>query len=405
MRRHILLVTEFYYPDVCASAVVAADHATRIARLRPEWRVSVIAGDRAWDDPSVTHPPRGRHEGVEMVRVARPPVSRVNLIRRALGFAAFGRRAVAAARRLEGVDLVIGTTAPPQGGMIARRIARAHRCPFIYKVLDLYPDLAVTLERMRPGSFLHRRWHSADAKAMRDAAAVVCVSERMRRRVVETRWLSSEHVLAIHDGFDPVRLAINNDGGDFQRDHNPRGRFLVQYAGNMGLSHPFDAILEAARRLTARGDMLFQFIGDGPQRAAIDRDLPPCAQLLPYQPAERLGAVLAAADVCLVSQHTAMFDQALPYKVYAILAAGRPCIFLGNARSEIAEWLASSGAGAVVAQHDVDGLVAAIERYAGDARRRAQAGAAARKLFEDRFDSRRAAEQWVACIERIIRKP
>ena len=51
-------------------------------------------------------------------------------------------------------------------------------------------------------------------------------------------------------------------------------------------------------------------------------------------PAARLGEVLHAADVCLISQHEEMFDLAIPYKIYAILAAGKPAIFLGNPRSD-----------------------------------------------------------------------
>lgn len=399
---HILFLNEFYYPDICASAVVACDHASRIAALRPDWRISVIAGDKAWDDPTVIHPARQTHRGVEIIRVNRPPVSRTNLLRRAIGFAVFQRSAVTAARSLPAIDLVVATTAPPQGASIARRIAQERGCPYVYKVLDLYPDLAASLGRVRQGSFVYRRWLAADERAMREAAAVVCIAERMTRRLAQTRNIPRETLATIHDGFDPACLSLTGQN-EFRRKHNPDERFVVQYAGNMGLSHPFGAILDAARRLEDDPRILFQFIGDGPQREMIGRSMPRNAQLIPYQPAARLGEVLTTADVCLISQDASMFDKALPYKVYGILAAGRPAIFIGDRRSEIVEWLEASGAGAHVNQDDPAGLVALIERYRASIEARSQAGAAAAKLFADRFDSRLSAAKWVDLFDQLLR--
>lgn len=403
-RPHILFLNEFYHPDICASAVVAADHLPKIARMRPDWQVTVIAGDRSWIDPTVVYPAAGEHEGVGVIRVNRPAVSRTNLIRRALGFAAFQRSAVRAARVLEAVDLVVATTAPPQGAEIARRIAGAHQCPFVYKVLDLYPDLAAALGKTREGSLLYRRWLAADTRVMRAAARVVSIAERMTERIQTTRGLAVEKVTTIHDGFDASKLSVATPNA-FARAHNPSGRFVVQYAGNMGLSHPFETILDAARRLAPDADVLFQFIGDGPQRGQLASQLPEGAQLLPYQPAERLGDVLAAADVCLISQHDAMYDKALPYKIYAILASGRPTVFVGNEKSEIAEWLIAGGAGRHVRQGEPDLLVEAITRYRDRPDERETGGAAARQLFAARFDSELSARKWVALIEELISGP
>ncbi len=399
---HILFLNEFYHPDICASAVVAADHLPKIARLRPDWRLTILCGDRAWDDPSTIYPARDKHDGVRIVRVARPAVSRTNLFRRFLGFAAFQRSAIKAASSLDRIDLVVGTTAPPQGGSIARRIARDHGCPYIYKVLDLYPDLAVALGRTREGSFIHRRWRAADTRAMRDAAAVICIAERMTQRLPRTRELPGEKLHTIHDGYDPERITANGPN-NFRERYNPDGRFVVQYAGNMGLSHPFDAILAAARSLASDDGILFQFIGDGPQRETIRANLPAGAQLLNYQPPELLGHVLATADVCLISQNESMFDMALPYKIYASLAAARPVIFIGSRKSEIAEWLESSGAGCCVAQNDPDQLIEQIRAYRNDPARCTRTAAAAKSLFDVRFNSNHSAQRWVELIDGALK--
>ncbi|HRW53166.1 MAG TPA: glycosyltransferase family 4 protein [Phycisphaerae bacterium] len=402
--RHILFVNEFYHPDICASAAVLSDRLPRIRRLRPDWTIHVIAGNRAWDNASVVYPSDETHEGVHIIRVARPVVRRRSLIQRAVGFAAFQHRAVRAGCAMDRVDCVIATTAPPQGAAIARKIARARRCPYIYCVLDLYPDLAATLGKVRDNSFLYRRWLKTDTRVMREAARVISIAEEMTKRIARTRDVPNETLGTIHDGFDPMRIAppAPDAPNRFAAEHNPDGRFVVQYAGNMGLSHPFDSILEAAIRLGGHQDIQFQFIGDGPHRRMIEERLPSNARLIDYVPADRLWEVLHAANLCLISQQVDMFDKALPYKVYGILAAAKPAIFIGNERSEIARWLAEHDAGRAVPQGDADALVEAIKAIKGDATSAAEMGQRGRALLDAKLLARQSAESWVEEIEHVM---
>jgi glycosyltransferase involved in cell wall biosynthesis len=395
--RHIVFVNEFFHPDICASAVVAADHLPTIAALRPDWKITILTGNRAWDDPTKVHPPREEYHGVQVVRVNRPAVSRTSLLWRGLGFAAFQQAAIRAGAKLGRIDLVVGTTAPPQGGRIAAKIARRTGCPYIYKVLDLYPDSAATLGVLKPGSLFHRRWLSVDTRTMEEAAAVVAISSCITERIARTRGIEAAKLHTIHDGYDAARLAFTGSSR-FAAEHNPDGKFVVQYAGNMGLSHPLDTIVAAARQLTEDDRVLFQFIGDGPQRRLLEKALPPNARIIDYQPADRLGEIMASADMCLISQHEAMYDQALPYKIYAILAAGKPCVFIGDDRSEIAQWLRQSGAGYVVRQNQADALIEAIRACRNESRSQA-VSQSAHSLFHRRFLSDESARKWVELLE------
>ena len=401
--KHILFINEFFHPDICASAAVAWDHLVRIARLRPEFRITVIAGRRAWHDSTILYPQTEEIEGLRIVRVNRPLVGRRGLLRRVMGFAVFEQNAVRAARQLDRVDLVIATTAPPQGASIAAKITRERDCPYVYKVLDLYPDLAATLGRVAEGSILHRRWLARDTKLMDRAARVVCIGRQMADRISRLRNINPDKVVTIHDGFDPSRLEdIDPLPGAFRQECHAGGKFVVQYAGNMGLSHPFETIMAAAAALADEDDIQFQFIGGGPQRSYIHAHLPRNGLLIDYQPAERLGQVLSAADVSLISQHAEMYDKALPYKVYGIFAAGRPTIFVGNRRSEIADWVTRYQTGVCVEQGRTDLLISAIRDIKGDPAKAAEMGRAARRLADALLHSRTAAEAWAGLIDRVL---
>ena len=109
--------------------------------------------------------------------------------------------------------------------------------------------------------------------------------------------------------------------------------------------------------------------------------------------------MLSAADVCLISQHPDVFDQAIPYKIYATLAAGKPAVFIGDRRSEIADWLIESGGGLHVPSGDVKQLVRVLRDLASDRQRVVQMGAAARALFDRRFHADQVAEKWSRIID------
>jgi colanic acid biosynthesis glycosyl transferase WcaI len=395
---HILFLNEFYHPDICASAVVTTDHLSRIAQLRSDWQITVIAGNRAWNDPQRVYPSEEIHDGVRILRVERPPVKSRSILERGVGFLKFLSAAREKSRSLAQVDLVIGTTAPPLGGRLARSIARERRCPYIYKVFDLYPDLAVTLEKLRVGSLTNLLWRFDDTRTTRRAAAVVTIADAMAARIRQTRNLRGAPLHCIHDGFDDRRLKIKGAVRDRQ------GQFVVQYAGNMGLSHSFTTILRAARLLKSHDDVLFQFVGDGPGRGLLAEQLPPNATLNGFAPAEKLGDLLAGTHICLVSQHQDMWDQALPYKVYSILAAGKPLIFIGSPQSEVVAWLMESGAGVHCPQGDARTLAEQILTLKKDATARIEMGQRARSLFMKRFNSNLAAQRWIELIESILKK-
>ncbi len=409
--RHILYVTEFFAPDLCATAVVATDHLAQLAALRPTWRFTVLTGNRAWHDPTIVHAPHERIGCVDVIRVARPSLGSRSLLDRARGFAAFYSRSLAAARDLGRVDLVIGSTAPPMGGRIARKIAEQKGCPFIYKVYDLYPDTAVALGRLGARSLIARAWLRDDTRTMREAAAVVCIARGIEDRLRRTRGLDSTKLLTIHDGYDPTRIKPHetsarkgaSKSASVAAPSNPADRpLLVQYAGNMGLSHPFSTILDAARRLATNSRIRFQFIGAGPAREELTGNLPPNAELLPFQNDDRFAGLLHESDVCLVTQHTDLFDHALPYKVYAILAAAKPLIFVGNPRSEIAEWLRAADCGLTIPQGDGAALAQGIASLLGDPGRRREMGRRARALFEERFHVAAAADKWAALLDGVL---
>ena len=180
------------------------------------------------------------------------------------------------------------------------------------------------------------------------------------------------------------------------------------YSGNHAAQHPLDTLLDAAERLEQDGDTLFLFIGGGVGKTAIVARIHNGAtnlMSLPFQPAEQLDNVLAAADVHVVSMGDSVVGIVHPCKIYGALAVGRPVLFLGPVESPPAELLAEFGTGRQVEHGNVDGAVAAIQELRSlDPETRAAMGQAAARSIATRFGACELCREVSDLIEAVLNR-
>jgi glycosyltransferase involved in cell wall biosynthesis len=219
---------------------------------------------------------------------------------------------------------------------------------------------------------------------------------------------------------DPSASALRSEWGWDER-------FVVLYSGNMGLAHEFETALDAAALLADEPKVLFSFLGGGPRRDEIERGVRERGlanvELRPYVARERLGESLTAGDVHLVSLRPSLAGMLVPSKIYGILAAGRPTLYVGPPVGEIADIIGAGACGTRVAPGppvgeiaDIIGAGACGTRVApGDARELADAvrgylrddarvkleGRRARALFEERFTKERGLREFAALLRTI----
>lgn len=197
------------------------------------------------------------------------------------------------------------------------------------------------------------------------------------------------------------------------RDENPYrlewgigDRTLVMYSGNFGIGHDVETFLHAARELGDDDRIRFAFVGGGKKKEQVERfvreeRLESTCVIAPYQPRERLDELLSAADAHLVSLLEGVEGIMVPSKLFGILAAGRPAIFIGDERSEISRVIVENECGASVRQGDVDALVETIRGYADDPTACHRAGERARNSMIEEHDAVHRFEAWRKLLEEL----
>lgn len=310
-----------------------------------------------------------------------------------------------AALRLPRQDVVVTMTDPPLLALAGPMVAAWHRSALVHWCHDLYPDLLPALGIPVPRALTGRlgRWMG---RALRAHDAVFAIGRCMAERLTGA-GVGAERVTVLPNWPDP---AIHSDPADAMRMRRALGldgRFVVAYAGNFGLAHPLDAVFDAAEILGRDcPDVLFLMVGDGRAHGAAVAEAASRGlvnlRMLPYQPKDRIGAVLGAADLHLVTMDHRAEGLLVPCKATGALAAGRPCLFLGPGGTEAARRIVEHRCGAVLDPGDGAGLAAAVMAYSDDRRRCADEGERARRAAEE-WTADAAALRFAGVVDAVLR--
>ena len=160
---------------------------------------------------------------------------------------------------------------------------------------------------------------------------------------------------------------------------------VVLYAGNFGEKQGLEVVVEAARHLSDRSDIVFTLAGAGPARSRIEelaRHLPN-VRWLPLQPVERLNDLLNLADIHVLPQRADAADLVMPSKLTGMLASGRPVLATAAPGTQLARVVELVGR--VVAPEDAPAMADAIRCLCDNPHERRRLGEAARRYSEVHF--------------------
>ncbi|MEW5848815.1 MAG: glycosyltransferase family 4 protein [Myxococcota bacterium] len=396
----IAAINQFYWPDLAATSQLLTDLCEHLAAVGHD--VHVVCGRGHYAGGHAALPHKELHAGVHIHRAWTANLGKASLLHRGADYASFHATATAQLMALPHPDVVLCLSTPPlvaSLGMMAKAV-RGSR--FIYWVQDLYPDVAVELGALRRDSNMARSTAAFSRQILTRADAVVALGDAMRAQLT-AHGAPVEKVHVVHNWADGHRiLPTPVQDNKLREGWAERDRFCVMYSGNFGLAHDFDTLEHAFTQLGRRDDILFALVGDGVRKAPLEQGMRARGavnlRFWPLFPREQLSHSLGAADVHLISLHPRLSGMVVPSKVYGVMAAGRPSVFVGPPESDVWRLLEESGAGLCVRNGDGPGLVDALMRLKDDVALRERMGLKARETFMARYDQPHA----LRAFERII---
>jgi hypothetical protein len=164
------------------------------------------------------------------------------------------------------------------------------------------------------------------------------------------------------------------------------------YSGNAGIVHDFRDVLEAMKLCRDDPTLYFLFVGGGPRRAAIEafareHELSNFAYRA-YMARDELSEALSMADIHLITLLAGFSGISVPGKLYGIMAAARPALFVGPAACETADTIRDSSCGVVIDPAEgsaVNRIIGAIRAWRDDPAAARAAGARGRVAYLAQF--------------------
>jgi glycosyltransferase involved in cell wall biosynthesis len=380
---HVCFVNRVYPPAAGATGALLAELAP--ALVDRGWRVTVLTGP-------AEGAPRSEltGDGVHIERVGALPFTRESTWRRGLAYASLFPAFPAGALRIPAPDVIVTKTDPPMLKVLGPLLGRLTGARTVHWAQDLYPEVAEGVGVIAEHGVLAGVMRRLSQWALHGHDHVVAVGRCMRDRLVEDRGLAPERVTVSPNWPPSAVRPVPHDENSFRGEHDLDDRFVVMYSGNMGLAHPFDAVLDAAARLQEEHpEVVVLFVGEGPRKADLQRQVDrrglDNVRFLPFQPRERLAESLSAADLHLVTMQDALEGLVVPSKLYGALGAGRPALFLGPSGSEAARVVEEHDCGTVLPNPEGEGLADAITNWHGAPDRWAAACERAHAAVADGF--------------------
>lgn len=383
----VLVINQYYAPDLASTGQLAAELCEGLV-----WRgfeVHVVTGQPSYSPRSPEAPAFEELNGVHVHRVPIWIKGRERMAGRFFGYLQFLWGAWRQAKHLFKAgrfNTVLTFHNPPFVGLIGAQLVTCHRICFVYALYDIHPDVLLAMGWKLPRPAV-KVWEAIHRYILTRAETVIVLGEAMKE-TLEKKGVPSEKIVVIPPWGRPELCPLSRDQALRVRKELGVDDYslLLLYAGNMGVMHPLDPLLDAAAAL--KGEPIhFLFVGEGVRRAQLmaraQEENLSNVTFLPYQPEERFARIVAASDACFVVLKPGLERLALPSRSFTFLSAGCPLITLMFPEAEIARLVMENGCGwNVTTAQELAGL---IHRLLSNPQELTQKRVAAREAYEGNF--------------------
>jgi glycosyltransferase involved in cell wall biosynthesis len=226
-------------------------------------------------------------------------------------------------------------TIPPTAYLLASFFTTSYSIA----IYDLYPE-ALKVNGLSENNIICKWWSAKNRQLFSKAHRVYTISESLKSQVLAYSTKASVRVISNWSAFSGLR-PIKKEQNRFVDKASPLRKFIVQYSGNIGMTHNLEILVEIADILKIYRDLEFVIISRGKKSIAIKdlikkKGLTNCS-LLPFRKDEDLYESLCSADLAIVTLDNKTQDISVPSKIYNIIAAGVPIMAIAPMSSGISQ--------------------------------------------------------------------
>lgn len=289
-------------------------------------------------------------------------------------------------------------------------LSRKYNVPYVFEVRDLWPGIFKELGTLKNPVIL-KTLESLELFLYRKASAVVTVTKGFVTDIVH-RGIEEHKLFVITNGVsddeyehaqDPEENgAVQKLRSDLQL--NPMTKVML-YIGTHGPSQALGQIVDAARTMMDRSDILFLFVGNGADKERVMNLAKgmPNVQFRDPVGKDDVWTYYNMAHVNFVPlKDIPGFEHFIPSKMFEIFATGAPII--GCLRGESADILNKSNAAIVVEPEKPEQLADAILELADSTSRTEKMKKAGPAFVKEHYLHSRLGQKYLDIFNKLVKE-
>jgi glycosyltransferase involved in cell wall biosynthesis len=220
----------------------------------------------------------------------------------------------------------------------------------------------------------------------RGADRLTVLSPGFKRKLIE-RGVAPEKIEVVYNWCDEASIQVDASLGKGIKPPEFSGKFVILFAGTMGLAQGLDTVLDCAMLLRETLPAVqFVLIGGGVDRPRLEKRAEDLGlknvTFLPFRSPDTMDEIFAMSDALLVHlKDDQLYRITIPSKTQAYLYAGKPIIMA--MRGDAADLVRKSGAGVICEPEDTGAMFKAIKvLYEMHAVERQKMGEAGRSFYQ-----------------------
>lgn len=241
---------------------------------------------------------------------------------------------------------------------LVRSIKKKSRCNAYLIIRDIFPDWMVDLGLMDKGLgyyFLKwiecRQYKLADTIGVQTAANLTYFENKSFKGKLEVlhNWLK-------RPPFFPTSLRLDNT--------KLKGRKVFIYAGNMGVAQDVDVFIDLAKKMNARSDVGFFFVGRGSEANKIKILAESSDNILFHQEidSKEIPSLFAQCHFGLVALNKKHKIHNIPGKFLSYISVGLPVLACVNEGNDLIDVIKEYEVGEVDTTHSSEALLEMANR-------------------------------------------
>jgi glycosyltransferase involved in cell wall biosynthesis len=363
--KKVWVISELYYPEETSTGYFVTKIAEGLSRDFP---THALCSQPTYSARGISAPSQEVYNDVVIRRCRATTLNKDILLFRLVNMLTISLsmflHAVCSFRR---GDIVLVATNPPMLPFLIAGACRIRGAKCVLLVQDVYPESLVAAGLLDPHSFfvsVLNRLNLSLYRAMERISVVGRDMEVLVRKKLANG--TSTKIVIIRNWADVDQIAPSRrDQNELLKQLGLNGKFVAQFAGNIGRVQGIETLLETAKILRGiDNDIHFLFIGSGAKKRwledAVKGNGLNNVTILPNRPRGDQQNFLNACDVAITAFVPRMTGVGVPSRMYNIFSAGKPIVAAVEEDSELGLVVREDNVGWIVPLNDAKKMAAAL---------------------------------------------